>query len=120
MEHHAALAYADAYASRVGICGAPAGSLEPGSTLLVASHFTFDPSIGDVLTGLCHGACVALTPWAVLTQAMMSAMRVLRPSHVLSTPSIWELGVGSEASSVAGLPASVRVVALTRCVCRAA
>ena len=47
-----------------------------------------------------------------MTQAMATAMHLLRPTHVLSTPSLWELAVGVDTSCVLSLPASIRVVAL--------
>ena len=114
--HASVLAYAQQYQALVGITGAaaetdtranpeggdrtqahsmPATPSPPQiqTRLMVASAATFDPSVGDVATALSCGACLALVPWHCVMQRLRAAITATAATHIVSTPSLWSLGM---------------------------
>ena len=110
--HGAILAYAARYAGLTGLRGHGASAMavlsEQQSVVCMASAATFDPSIGDMAAAFCSGACLAMAPRALVMQRLRQVVEMTGATHVLTTPSLWELGMGATAVP----PPSLRVVAL--------
>ena len=63
--------------------------LSSTSRVLVASAFTFDPSIGDIYTTLLSGGTVCLFPRADVLSNMGACILQSHATHVCSTPALW-------------------------------
>lgn len=62
-----------------------------GSVFLTLSTPFFDPSVGEVATALSSvaGAHVCLSRAALLSGDLGTYLRLVRPTHVVSTPAVW-------------------------------
>lgn len=75
--------------------------VESDATVLVASAFTFDPSLGDFMATWSIGACVALGPRADLFQHLGKLLSGSEATHLLCTPSLFATLEGSQAAAPA-------------------
>ena len=65
--------------------------LGPGSRVLLASAFTFDPFLGDTFSALLSGAVLCLADRRSLHLRMARTLAAHQVTHVCCTPGIWSL-----------------------------
>ena len=65
--------------------------LGPGSRVLLASAFTFDPFLGDTFSALLSGAVLCLADRRSLHLQMARTLAAHQATHVCCTPGIWSL-----------------------------
>jgi len=65
--------------------------LGPGSRVLLASAFTFDPFLGDTFAALLSGAVLCLADRRSLHLQMARTLAAHRATHVCCTPGMWSL-----------------------------
>lgn len=82
-EHRQAVWYARAKAFAEGV--------GPGSRVLLAAAFTFDPCQGDAFCALAAGAVLCLVPRVRLLQDLAIVARKSLASHICATPALWRL-----------------------------
>eukprot|EP01065_Artemidia_motanka_P016039 TRINITY_DN1976_c1_g1_i1.p1 TRINITY_DN1976_c1_g1~~TRINITY_DN1976_c1_g1_i1.p1 ORF type:complete len:1232 (+),score=334.05 TRINITY_DN1976_c1_g1_i1:228-3698(+) len=95
----AAVAAADARAE--------ADAVGPGSVVMVASHFVWDPCVCDIFLALLHGAALCAAPRAEQLVSMLAVADACRATHITATPVLW-----GQLPSDAPAPPSLRVVSL--------
>ena len=89
VEHHSLLAYALAKSADQAVV--------PNSHVLLASAFTFDPYIGDVVTALVSGATLCIAPRGHILMDLRACLLSLNVSHVCTTPAHWR-SLGEDAT----------------------
>jgi acyl-coenzyme A synthetase/AMP-(fatty) acid ligase/ankyrin repeat protein len=78
-------------------------SIQPESTVLLASALSFDPCLSDILATFHAKSQLALAPRSRLLNSLATILRRLQVTHVLCTPTLWGMiDVESEVSSPAG------------------
>lgn len=78
-------------ASLASYCHAKAQAHSTGenSVVFLASAVTFDPYLGDVLATWASGGCLCAVPRQSMLSSLGEALRDLRATHVLTTPTLF-------------------------------